>query len=539
MLTESRRAGHVSSRAAGHAASISMPVYRLVSNPDLSLRRRHVAQTEGAATTVTVGGATITEADLLAGVFMGQAFSLAPSTTFDINAGGVIGPVGSPSDNNLSFLNFGFSTVNINNGGLTEGSSYTRNINLNVFEGGIVGDRFTSFQGSATISGGIVGDHFEAGENTVNITGGSVGRGFSSNGVVNLFSDLQISSEYFSIAQGDTHDPTPPGALGGVLADGSVFIFSSERDHIALGKAHFVPAPSTDTTPMFVTSGDATRKGLRAGQTLTISGEAQVRDNFEAIGGVINIEGGSVGAFLATVDTVVNISGGGVGSNFDVFRGSTVNITGGSVGSLNVSRAVEVNISGGTVGSNSRVFGDSTVNISGGSVGDSFVALNQSTVNITGGNVGDRFRVDIAGFDGVGGTVNISGGSVGDFFRVGFGSTANISGGTIGDSIRVTEGGALNLFVLDISIDGVALDIMFDETVMLTSGHGSLLEATLADGSFFDLTLDGSISSGMDQIDLNFGAVLTVTRVAGAAVPAPGAAAVFALAGLAGLRRRR
>lgn len=120
-------------------------------------------------------------------------------------------------------------------------------------------------------------------------------------------------------------------------------------------------------------------------------------------------------------------------------------------------------------------------------------------------------------------TVNINSGIIGDLFTVDYDSTANISGGTIGSGIRVFEGGAMNLFVLDASIDGVALDLGLDETIFITSSDaGSLLEATLADGSFFDLILDNNSSSnGMDFIFLSSGASLSITRVEGAAVPAP------------------
>jgi hypothetical protein len=281
--------------------------------------------------------------------------------------------------------------------------------------------------------------------------------------------------------------------FSGVLADGSAFIFSGdEYDYIGPGTTTLqtVAVPSADTTPMVVSSGDASTKGLRAGQTLTITGDAQVRSGFDAIGGRLNIEGGSVGISLATLNTEVNITGGAVGDHFGALSGTTVNIT-------------------------------------GGSVGEGFSAREGSTVNISGGSVGSAFSA------GEGSTVNIAGGSVERRFRAYSGSTVNITGGSFEGEFGARSGSTVNLFLLDALLDGVALDLMLGGTIEITQRDGLLLEATLADGTYFDLQLNPTSLSGRDFVALD--ATLTVTRV----VPAPGGAAVLGLAGALALRRRR
>jgi len=354
------------------------------------------AAARGARAAVSVSDKTITEADLIAGEFMGQAFTLSPETTFDINDGGVMGPVGDASTSPPTPFDFGGSTVNLNLGGrfasVFSDQSVVSNIVLNVFDGGGVGDGFNALSGS-----------------TLNIFGGSVGDGFDA----------------------------------------------------------------------------------RSGST-------------------------------------VNITGGSAGSRFEAFSGSRVNISGGSVGDrFNALSGSTVNITGGSVDSRFQAIFDSTVNISGGSVGDELQSFSGSTVNISGGSVGSSFIANSAT------TVNITGGSVDSRFEAFSGSTVNISGGGVGDFFKAFDGSTVHLFVRRALLDGVGLDLMYGETIEITQRGGSLLQAALADGSFFDLTLNESLASSTDFVSPD--ATLIVTRV----VPAPGGAVVLGFAGAFAFRRRR
>jgi len=496
------------------------------------------------------------------------------------------------------------------------------NIEVNIF-GGTVGDFFNAFSGSTVnISGGVFGSDFRAiSGSTVNISGGEF-----------LLNGSAVSGVGFG------------GVFTGVLEDGSVFIFASEAgDEFALGTTTLQSAPVAPSSNPGVLFSGAFTKGVRAGETLTVTGDGVLGDNFAVVGGTLDIEGGSVGEGLEVAfgevnisggsvgvspivfsqsmssfaGSTVNISGGSVGSFFEANSGSTVNISGGSVGEFfdaNFGSAVNISggtvgrrfgadfgstvnisggsvgeeffadsrstvtISGGTVGEEFDAFDGSTVTISGGTVGDLFFANTNSAITISGGSVGERFEafestvhvsggivgsgfegnrseVHISGgivgegFEAFRSTVNISGGIVGKRFETflgmvnvsggsvgsGFEATAgviNISGGTIGDSFSALNGSTVNLFVSDISIDGTDLGLTLGETIEIEQRGGALLEATLADGSFFDLQLNSSFVSGQDFVSSD--ATLTVTLV-----PTPGAAVALGLGGLFAARRRR
>ena len=453
-------------------------------------------------------GETLTEGALASGTFMGRGFTLAPGTVFNVNDDGVIGPVGDTSTFPDTPFDFGGSTVNVNSGGFFDGSSSVSNIVLNLFGDGGVGRNFSASNGSTVnFSGGSAEGSFGAlTGSTVNISGGSFGVGFgASDG-----SEVNISGGEFMLngAPVSSVDSVAFGdVLSGVLADGSAFIFNGfEGDSIASGTTTLqtTTVEPADATPMVVSSGDATTKGLRTGQTLTITGDARVRGGFDAIGGTLNIQAGSVGNGLTTLDTDVNISGGSVGEFYDAFG--------------------VVNISGGDVGLSFAAREGSTVTISGGTLARFSGARSGSTVNIQGGSVGEAFSAS--------GSVNISGGTVGDGFGALSGSTVNISGGSIGDGFLADSGSTVNLFVTDVAIDAQALGLSLGETIEITQRGGVLLEATLADGSLFDLRLNEIAAFGEDFIDPR--ATLTVTRV-----PMPGTAGALGLAGFVAARRRR
>ena len=87
--------------------------------------------------------------------------------------------------------------------------------------------------------------------------------------------------------------------------------------------------------------------------------------------GYINIQGGTAGKLSKAVGGVVNMSGGSLGTGFDALANSVVNISGGAVAS--------------------EFFADqgSTVNVSGGQIGTSFEPGDGSHVNVSGGHMAD------------------------------------------------------------------------------------------------------------------------------------------------------
>jgi len=108
---------------------------------------RRAALALGATTVEVDDGQTLTEADLLAGLFDGQAFALDADTTFNINFGGVIGTVGDASIDPGAPFDFGGATVNLNDGGRFRSTtspsvaprSVVSNLTLNYFAGGASG----------------------------------------------------------------------------------------------------------------------------------------------------------------------------------------------------------------------------------------------------------------------------------------------------------------------------------------------------------------------------------------------------------------
>ena len=284
---------------------------------------------------------------------------------------------------------------------------------------------------------------------------------------------------------------------------------------------------------------------VSAGETLTESDlssgtfpGANVAPSFTlAPGTVFDINAGGaigpVGGFDQPFDfrgSTVNINSGGLFHGTSSVSNITVNIfEGGDAGDRFQASGSTVNILGGRAGNGAGAF-DSTVNIAGGSVGAGFSAFGGSTVNISGGSLGD-------GFSASGNTTtNISDGRVGNGYSLSFGSKVNISGGSIGDHFFAFSGSAVNLFVTQVATDGIDLGLGLGETREIDRRGESLLEATLIDGSTFELILDTDPSQGLVQSEdfVSSGATLTVTRV-----PTPGTAAALGLAGFIAVRRRR
>ena len=241
---------------------------------------------------------------------------------------------------------------------------------------------------------------------------------------------------------------------------------------------------------------------------------------FDFAGSTVNVNSGG---FFASTDpdpmlpfvqsNVTNVGlnladGGVIAENFFVFGDSTVNI------------------SGGTTGGNLAIFDGSVANISGGVVGDLLSAFPGGQINISGGIIGD----DVVAQDFS--ELNISGGTFGSFITTFDGSVTNISGGSIGDEFVAFEGAEVNLFVTSLRIDGQLVDLTLGEALLIDQRGGALLEATLADGSFLDFSLNGTFVSSSDVFE--FGTALTVTLV-----PAPNAVVMLGIGGVLVARRRR
>ena len=120
----------------------------------------------------------------------------------------------------------------------------------------------------------------------------------------------------------------------------------------------------------------------------------------------------------------------------------------------------------------------------GGTIGgdDTTTAIGEGIeINVNGGSIGNNFGA-LFGVE-----VNISSGTIGDNFQLLF-SEVNISGGSIGSNFQ-TLGSQINIFGSGFLLDDVPLSLIPDQAFTVDQFNGSILSATLLDGSPFNFNL--------------------------------------------------
>ncbi|TWU25972.1 beta strand repeat-containing protein [Bythopirellula polymerisocia] len=266
--------------------------------------------------------------------------------------------------------------------------------------------------------------------------------------------------------------------LTGTFANGTPFAFSSEdRDSFMPGTLTLKIAPVPFPTPMqIIASIDLIPPGIRGEQTLTVDLGGVVPNNFMVgSGSTITVpEGGVVGKNLEAIGGVVNVQGGEVGPNLDAFEGSVVNISAGNVFyGLRAHFDSTLNISGGKVG-----VSDSSQAMLGGTVW----ASTGSTINVTGGEVGSlRGEPDS--------WINISGGRIGEYSQSLDGAIITFSGGTIGNHFATGGNASLDIFGNEFRVDGQivsGLDSLGDSR-QIDFNTLAVYSGVLADGTPFAL----------------------------------------------------
>ena len=273
--------------------------------------------------------------------------------------------------------------------------------------------------------------------------------------------------------------------LTGTHPDGSVFVYAA-----ATGSAFFdatitsVALPPADPTPIVVDSASASvPAGLRAGQSLTVTGDGALGTNFAAVDASLVIDGGAVGDGLSVTGSQVQLNGGSLGESFLVGPGSVAEINAGSVGAgLLADVGGTVNLNGGQLGGVTARDGG-TVNIRGGE----FLAAPSEVQSLA--VSADRLTL-------------IPPASVSDGVSVG-----------LIETLAAEAGGTLNLFGSGFLLDGVPLNLNQDESRTITERGGSWLAGRWADGSLFSLPLSESAGSGGGFVAAD--ATLTLTAVAG------------------------
>ena len=451
------------------------------------------------------GSSTITDSEInITGGKVGASFR-----TIDSNvniSGGIVG--------NGAIFDTG-SVVNIVGGDIDNSARASFGSNLTI-SGGNFGSNFGADEGSnVTISGGVFDNAFMARSGTSELIGGE----FLLNGVA--YTDSTIS-----LSEGDI--------FTGVFQDGSAFIFadvlSDSLDSVTLTTSS-IAAPVSNEFTVDTISPAGTLRSLRNGQTLTVLEGGSLANTFEAVGGSINVAGGSLGSVNAAGGTItlndgfiedvnlvdgglLEVNGGGI-SNITIFS-SQVDFTGGSTQTVNqfftASDESTVNISGGTIEGSFQVsdtevniFDDadvesliatgSEVNVSGGQL-DIADVLDLSTINISGGEIG-ILRVANSQFSFTGGsalssngflvgdsaTGSLSGGSIGNGFDVSFGAALEITGGQIGNDLTIDTGSTL-----DISGGQIGNDLVVSNSVGNVSGGTIGNNFTLESGAVVNVS---------------------------------------------------
>ena len=210
----------------------------------------------------------------------------------------------------------------------------------------------------------------------------------------------------------------------------------------------------------------------------------------------------------------INISGGTI-SSFSASLDSVANITGGTVGGVGLAPGAELNVSGGNLGGfsgSSRPNGlDSTFNLSGGVV-DS-ISTGFGVINVSGGEV-NSIRIE-------GGELNYSGGVIRDRRFLGGVETSE----TLERTLFSVVPSDINLFGTEFFLDGV----------LINDPNRFLIDRSL-DGILSGRLFDGSaISLDLSQRDV-FADNTTLTV---SVVPEPGSTLFLTLLTIGGLVGRR
>ena len=416
------------------------------------------------------------------------------------------------------------STVNLSGGTIGDGFHSNRGSIINI-DGGAIGDDFRTHLGSVvTLTAGAIGENFrpQAGSEfhmsggsigqgfqpqngqfadspIVRISGGTVGRGFSA-----FTEDFELSGGEFQLNGADYSAATINVSFGdvftGTLSDGSAFIFAGLiGDSINNLTLNRTALPDIDTAPIIVDA--STTNGLtslRSGQTLTLELGGVIDREFEAIGAVININGGSFTDATAFSNTTVNLSDGSIAANAQAFDGSVFNVDGGTIGDqFSANEGSVVNITDGVIGDSFNARSGSEVFISGGSFGESFDS-NQSTVEISGGTFGRRFQVG-SNTELSGGEFKLNGVDY-DEATIRLNSlSSDVFSGTLSDGSTFIIAGRLFDELLNVQLNRTALPVI-DTTPIVVSSSTPVIPTGIRAGQTLTLEEGGAIDGAFEAV---------------------------------------
>lgn len=298
--------------------------------------------------------------------------------------------------------------------------------------------------------------------------------------------------------------------ITGGMVQGDLFAFGATRVEIDGG---VIGLPSSSNSPVLVAEG-----------MVRITGGEIVADQFSATEtSTLDVSDGSITNLIAKGQTTV--SGGAIQSATIVGTGQ---VSGGQHGSFLVQGiGAALRIDNGTFNS---VSGGpfATMIVAGGTI-DQLVARptgppgNVGNISVSGGDIGVLRMLPGSS------PVSVSGGEIDQVLMSG-NSSLSLSGGVV-DVLSASSGSNVHLFVDALLLDGLSIELELGQSIQIDDRSGVLLEATLADGSFFDVWLGDDLNS---LGNIFSGATLNVTRV-----PSPATLLILGMTPLVVTRRKR
>ena len=363
------------------------------------------------------------------------------------------------------------STVIIS-GGVLERSFDASDSTVNISAGANVRNLEAQSGSTANISGGLINVIRAEAGSEIFITGGNIkgfradddsfvrinGGTFGDVGFAN--GDVELSGGEFQLNGVDFNESTISLDAGdvftGTLEDGSVFIFADEFENSLVDvRLTQIGLPAANTTPIVVNSPMSNAPpGLRAGQTLTLESGGIIEGTFDAVGAVINVNGGSFEGDTSFVNTTINLNDGALAGETASIMGSEINLLGGII--------------------------------------DGLVPGSGSVINIHGGIYEDRLSAN------AGSEINLFDEII-DGLVAGSGSVINIHGGIIEVGLSARADSVVDLFATEFFIDGEGVDFPNFDTPIVIDNREFLLSGSFSDGTEFEYVVgsrgDFSVSS--------------------------------------------
>jgi hypothetical protein len=236
---------------------------------------------------------------------------------------------------------------------------------------------------SLTIEGGVTHNEISVyGDAQLNLRGGRLGDDLivsedshvAMSGYDFRVDGVLLPTNEFGQLLNPALDLPSSSVLSGVFSDGTPFAFSaSDRDYLLPGTLrlnsqivirpaypHLEPRALQGLLPgqkFALGAGDVVSENFTAGwgSELTIAG-GEVGDNFEAVGAVVNLSAGTIGANADVLfGAELNQTGGSIAEGLEIHRGGVVNLAGGDIDRVTIRSGGLMTVSGGTIGDHAEV----------------------------------------------------------------------------------------------------------------------------------------------------------------------------------------